>query len=479
MTVRLVLFSMIRIIDAQNSYKKPTTNIMKNLLFFIPLFAFNSTLIFGQLEKVNSKPNVLIILTDDQGYYDVAACGAKDLVTPSMDRLFNDGMKFDYFYANCPVCSPTRASLITGLYPDKAGVPGVIRTHKNNSWGFLDPSAITIADQFKDGGYKTAIIGKWHLGLEKPNIPNVRGFDYFHGYLGDMMDDYWTHRRHGINYMRENEQEVDPEGHATDIFSQWAIEYINNHKESTKPFFLYLAYNAPHSPVQPPEDWLEKVKQREPGLSEKRAKLVAFIEHLDHGIGRVINSLRQNNIYENTIIVFTSDNGGLLRDEANNGPLRDGKQSVYEGGLRVPTSVVWKNHILPGTVTKYKAITMDLYPTLLEAAGIEVNNEIDAISFLPVLYGEKISDKDRALYFTRREGGIRYGGLTIQAVQLNNWKLLQNSPFESQELYNLLEDPYETLNLIESETEQFKLLNNLMMKQVQSAGRVPWQKPSK
>lgn len=451
---------------------------MKNFLFVILLLSFTLLHNLALSQKKAKKPNVLIILTDDQGYYDVAACGATDLVTPSMDRLFNDGMKFNSFYANCPVCSPTRASLITGLYPDKAGVPGVVRTHKTDNWGYLNPSAITIADKFKKGGYKTAIIGKWHLGLEKPNIPTMRGFDFFHGYLGDMMDDYWTHRRHGINYMRENEKEIDPEGHATDIFTGWAVDYIKNQKKSEEPFFLYLAYNAPHTPVQPPEEWLKKVKQHNPKLSETRAKLVAFIEHLDHGVGMVINSLIENDLYDNTIIVFTSDNGGLLRVEANNGPLRDGKGSVYEGGLRVPTSIVWENHILPGSVTDYKAATMDLYPTLLEVAGIDVNHEIDGISFLPVLLGENMSDEDRVLYFVRREGGTRYGGLTIQTVQLNNWKLLQNSPFESPELYNLKEDPYETTNLIESEPEQYKLLNGLMMKQLQSAGKVPWQKPS-
>lgn len=451
---------------------------MKNLNPFLLFLAFSISqgLVFSQ-SKIE-KPNVLIILTDDQGYYDVAACGAPDLVTPSMDKLFDDGMKFDNFYANCPVCSPTRASLITGLYPDNAGVPGVVRTHSNNSWGFLDPSAITIADKFKEGGYKTAIIGKWHLGLEKPNIPNMRGFDFFHGYLGDMMDDYWTHRRHGINYMRENEKEVDPKGHATDIFTQWAIDYINSQKKSEKPFFLYLAFNAPHSPIQPPKEWLEKVKKRDSGLSEKRANLVAFIEHLDDGIGQVINTLKKNKLYEQTLIVFTSDNGGHLKYEANNGPLRNGKGSVYEGGLKVPTSIVWKNHIAPGSVSKYKAATMDLYPTLLQAADIEMNHDIDGVSFLPVLMGENRSDKDRLLYFTRREGGMPYGGLTIQAVQLNDWKLLQNSPFKSQELYNLKEDPYETINLIEREPEQYKLLNGLLMKQLQSAGKVPWQNPS-
>lgn len=448
---------------------------MKDYILLYILLLVAPFYLNAQSTSNNDRPNVLVILTDDQGYYDVAACGATDLLTPNMDKLFADGMKFNYFYANSPVCSPTRASLLTGLYPDKAGVPGVIRTHATNSWGHLNPKALTIADKFKEGGYATGIIGKWHLGLEKPNIPTMRGFDFFKGYLGDMMDDYWTHRRHGINYMRENEKEIDPEGHATDLFSQWAVEYINDQKEIEKPFFLYLAYNAPHFPVQPPEDWLEKVKKRSPELSERRAKLVAFIEHLDHGIGMVLEALKNNGLDENTIIVFTSDNGGLLRDEANNGPLRDGKQSVYEGGLRVPTSFIWKDHIKPGSVSDYKAATMDLYPTLLDAVNIKLNHEIDGISILPILKGEQVSAAERLLYFTRREGGTRYGGLTIQAVIMNNWKLLQNNPFEAQELYNLEEDPYETINLIESESEQYNQLNALMMKQLQEGGKIPWQ----
>ncbi len=451
---------------------------MKIMRLLLLLLCFSFTIVSAQKKNPNKKTNVLIILTDDQGYYDVAACGAEDLVTPNMDNLFSDGTKFDNFYANCPVCSPTRASLVTGLFPDKAGVPGVIRTHENDNWGYLNPSAITIADKFKEGGYKTAIIGKWHLGLEKPNIPNDRGFDFFHGYLGDMMDDYYTHRRHGINYMRENENEIDPDGHATDIFTQWTIEYLDDQKESSTPFFLYLAYNAPHSPIQPPIEWLEKVKKRESTMSDERAKMVAFIEHLDNGIGKVIDALKKNGLYDQTIIVFSSDNGGAKWYGANNGPLRGGKGSMYEGGLKVPTAIVWKNHISAGSNTNHKAMTMDLYPTLLEVAGINLDHNIDGLSFLPVLMGEIISDKDRLLYFVRREGGVRYAGLTIQAVQLNDWKLLQNTPFESQELYNLKEDPYETINLIESAPDQLELLNGLMMKQLQKAGEVPWQTSS-
>lgn len=424
------------------------------------------------------QPNILVILTDDQGYHDVSYYGTPDLRTPHIDALTADGMRFDNFYANCPVCSPTRASFMTGRYPDRVGVPGVIRTYPTDNWGYLDPSAKTLPDKLKEVGYQTSLIGKWHLGLESPNTPNERGFDFFHGWLGDMMDDYWKKRRHDINYMRRNQEIIDPPDHATDLFTDWAIDHINEQAPKEQPFFMYLAYNAPHFPVQPPRDWLDKVKAREPNLSEKRAKLVAFIEHLDDGIGKVISALKATGEYDNTIIVFTSDNGGLLRDEANNGPYRDGKQSVYEGGLRVPTSIVWKDGgIRAGSFSAYKSVTMDLYPTLVDAAGGNMESGIEGRSFLPLLNGESMSDKDRVLYYVRREGGNRYGGLTIQAVELNDWKLLQNSPFEKQELYNLAVDPYETNNLAASEPQKFKEMNAIMMQQIQAAGKVSWQAP--
>lgn len=291
------------------------------------------------------------------------------------------------------------------------------------------------------------------------------------------MDDYWKKRRHDINYMRKNQEVIDPVGHATDLFTAWAVDYIKDKAPKEQPFFLYLAYNAPHFPVQPPEDWLAKVQNRAPNLSEKRAKLVAFIEHLDDGIGNVIQALKESGEYDNTIIVFTSDNGGLLRDEANNGPFRDGKQSVYEGGLKVPTCVVWKNGgVTSGAISEHKAVTMDLYPTLVEAAGGTVDYPIEGKSFLPILKGGTLDDADRPLYYVRREGGNRYGGLTIQALELNDWKLLQNSPFASQELYNIKEDPKETNNLIDEEPEKYGELNALLMQHLQEAGKVTWQR---
>lgn len=436
------------------------------------------SVIFGLSMSAQTQPNVLVILTDDQGYHDVSYYGTEDLRTPNIDELVGDGIRLDRFYANCPVCSPTRASLMTGNYPDAVGVPGVIRTHANNNWGFMDTSARTLPQEFNELGYHTALIGKWHLGLESPNTPNERGFDYFHGWLGDMMDDYWKKRRHDINYMRKDNEIIDPPGHATDIFTNWAVEYVERRAQEEDPFFCYLAYNAPHFPVQPPEDWLAKVKEREPNASEKRARLIAFIEHLDDGIGKVIAALKQTAQYDNTIIVFSSDNGGLIRDEANNGPLRDGKQSVYEGGLLVPTGITWPaGGIQPGSSSDYRALTMDLYPTLVEAAGGAIDHQIPAKSFLPLLLGESMSHADRPLYFVRREGGTRYGGLTIQAVLLNDWKLLQNSPFEKQELYNLKSDPGEEHNLLDEQPEKYKELNALMMEFIQKGGKVPWQRP--
>jgi arylsulfatase A-like enzyme len=269
----------------------------------------------------------------------------------------------------------------------------------------------------KEANYKTALIGKWNLGLETPNTPNEKGFDYFHGWLDDMMEDYWTHLRNGLNFLREDAKEINPKGHATDLFSEWGVDYIHQQTKSN-PFFLYLAYTAPHFPVQPPEDWLAKVKARYPGISERRAKLVALIEHMDDGIGKVVQSLKEGGLYENTLIVFLSDNGGRLEDGANNGSLRDGKESMYEGGIRVPSFFVWPNHIRPGSHNAETALSMDIYPTVAEIAGIKINQKIDGISILPLLKNAQEKLPQRPVFFTRREGNLRFGGQTIQAVIL-------------------------------------------------------------
>lgn len=208
------------------------------------------------------RPNLVVILADDLGYADVSSFGSADLKTPNVDRLAAEGRKLTRFYANCCVCSPTRASLLTGRYPELVGVPGVIRTHAENNWGRLDPAALLLPRMLKQAGYRTGIVGKWHLGLEAPDRPLDRGFDEFRGFLGDMMDDYYDHRRHDVNYMRDGEQTIDPKGHASDLFGDWACELLDEWAKEEQPFLLYLAFNAPHTPIQPPEDWLAKARDR-------------------------------------------------------------------------------------------------------------------------------------------------------------------------------------------------------------------------
>jgi len=434
---------------------------------------------FVQTSTAAERPNILMILVDDLGYGDLSSYGAEDLRTPHVDRLMKAGIRFDNFYANCPVCSPTRASLMSGRYPELVGVPGVIRTGPNNNWGYMAHDAVLLPKLLRDAGYDTAMVGKWHLGLEAPNIPTRRGFDFFHGFLGDMMEDYYHHRRDGHNFMRLGEQTIDPKGHATDLFTTWSKQYLSSRKADDAPFFLYLAYNAPHTPIQPPSDWLARVREREPQIDLKRAKLVALIEHMDEGIGQVIKTLESTGLAENTLVIFTSDNGGQVNVGANNGPLRDGKQSMYEGGLKVPMCAVWKGHIKPGTRSDQIALTMDLFPTICEAAGAKVTHAIEGRTILPTFVGRPQAEEKRDLFFHRREGGARYGGLTISAVRRGDWKLLQNSPFAPLELYNLHDDPQEKVDLSGKRRNMFNALSRSLRVQVQRGGAVPWQKPAR
>lgn len=424
-----------------------------------------------------SLPNILVILVDDLGWGDLGCFGVPDLSTPNVDRLAQEGMRMINFYANCPVCSPTRASLLTGCYPDRVGVPGVIRTHSWNSWGYLNPQIELLPGCLARAGYQTALVGKWHLGLDRPNIPTARGFAYFHGFLGDMMDDFWTHRRHGINYMRENEQEIDPSGHATDLFTDWACEYIRAHraKSPDRPFFLYLAYNAPHVPIQPPEEWLTRYRQRHPEAPEKRAKLAAFIEHLDDGVGRVLKTLDETGLTDETIVIFTSDNGGQLDVGANNGPYRAGKGTMYEGGIRVPMVVRWPGEIPAGSQSQVVALTMDLFPTLLEAAAVPIPADRDGVSLLHVWQGKQQDLPARDLFWVRLEGheaGFSY------AIRRGHYKLIRPAPTmktpRPDELYDLAADPYETNELSQTKPQLFAEMSRLLEERILKTIDVPW-----
>ncbi len=432
------------------------------------------------LAQTPDRPNIICILVDDLGYGDLSCQGGTDIRTPHIDNLMSQGIRFTNFHANCPVSSPSRAALLTGKYPDMVGVPGVIRTHPEDSWGYLSPNAILLPQVLKTAGYHSAIIGKWHLGLETPNTPNEKGFDYFKGFLGDMMDDYYTHLRWGNNYMRLNNQEIDPQGHATDLFTDWAVDYVNEQKKSPAPFFLYLAYNAPHTPIQPPTEWIEKVKKREPGISEKRAKIVALIEHMDAGVGRVFDALKQNGQLENTLIIFTSDNGGQADAGANNGIYRGAKQDMYEGGIRIASGMYWKNKIKPGSETANFALLSDLFPTLCEVAGARFTHPIDGISILPTLLGQPQITDNRTVYWMRREGNMQYGGMIYYATRNGDYKIVQNRPWEPVQLFNIAKDPTEKVPLDRSEYKSaFEQLFRSQMEHIRLSGSIPWQKQEK
>jgi len=217
------------------------------------------------------------------------------------------------------------------------------------------------------------------------------------------------------------------------------------------------------------------VQQCSPGIDPKRAKLVALIEHLDAGIGRVLTTLENTGLAAHTLVAFTSDNGGNLLTGANNGPWRSGKTHMYEGGLRVPFAARWPGHIKPGSSTPRIALSMDLFPTVLEAAGVAIPADIDGVSFLPTLLGAEPSEMSRDLYYVRREGGPAYGGKTIEALQRGDWKLLQDSPFAPLELYNLRNDPGEATDLADKRKDIVRELDAAIRRQVQRAGAVPWQ----
>lgn len=422
------------------------------------------------------KPNILLILVDDLGLGDLSCQYAEDLHTPNIDRIFETGVRLDNFYANSNVSSPTRAALMTGCFPDMVGVPGVIRTTPEQNWGYFDPSAVTLPQMLGKAGYNTALIGKWHLGLETPNLPNERGFDYFHGYLGDMMEDYYTHIREGHNYMYLNKKEINPQGHATDLFTDWSKEYLEKQVSSKKPFFLYLAYNAPHFPLQPPAEWLEKVQKRDPSLPEKRAKLVALIEHLDYNVGRVMETLRETGQLENTLVIFASDNGGDRGSMANNGPTRGYKGDMYEGGLRVVCAFNMPGRFEGGVSNDNFIMTMDIFPTLCDMLDIPVEHRIDGISVLPALMGKQQTTDDRYVFWLRNEGGAGFCGKSQSAVKFKEYKFLQNMPYEQGQMFNLEDDPMESTPL-ELKGKVYQGLHKALTEHYRNWGSVPCQAP--
>lgn len=442
----------------------------------VALAAYRSTV----KPSTSIPPNIVFILADDLGYGDLSCFGATDLRTPHIDSLIGAGVRFTNFYANSSVCSPSRAALLSGRYPERVGVPGVIRDDTTDSWGYLSPAATLLPVYLKRSGYHTALTGKWHLGLESPNLPNERGFDEFYGLLEGMIDDYTAKLRHGKNFLRHNRQPISPPGHATDVFTDAAIRYLNARRIIRKPFFLYLPYTAPHDPLQPPANYLRRVLTRQPGIDTTRAKLVALIEHMDANVGRVMAALRANGQWQNTFIVFTSDNGGWGPGKANNGSNRGVKGQFYEGGIRIPAGVAWPDRIANGRVIDTRLQLMDWFPTLLELANVRLAKPVDGCSFRTLLTESNAQPDSifahRPLFFVRREGQDTYKGLQIHAIQQHGWKLLQPTPFAPYELYDLTTDPLERKNLANTDWKKRDQLMKHLMEHIRRGGRVPWQK---
>jgi arylsulfatase A-like enzyme len=430
----------------------------------------------GGLANAAPLPNIVFIMADDLGYGDLSSYGATDVRTPHIDSIAERGVRLTHYYANSTVCSPTRAALMTGRFSDLAGVPGVVRPDTNDSYGFLDPALDLMPQYLKRKGYATALVGKWHLGLTSPNLPNERGFDLYRGHLSGMMD-YYTHEHRGVSYLRHDEKPIAAEGHATDLFSDWAVEYLHERRGTDTPFFLYLAYTAPHSPIQPPDENVARIRTRGPGLEEKRLRFAALVEHMDDGVGRVLGALEETGQLADTLVVFMSDNGGAEWLGADNGPLRGGKQDLFEGGIRVPGMAMWPGRIEPGTVRDDVILTMDWLPTLAALVGLEIAHRVDGRDMSAVLLGGEAPANDRTLVWVRREGRDMMG-IPHYAVRRGEYKLVVNHPFEAPLLFDLATDPFEESPLEMQGNAIARQLEDLLQAHIIESGRVPWRDPA-
>ncbi len=400
-------------------------------------------------------PNVVLIYTDDQGSIDTGVYGAKDIQTPNIDSLAESGVRFTQFYAPSPICSPSRAGLLTGKYPLHAGVPG------NCSGTYGDPclsgNQVTIADVFKNAGYATAHIGKWHLGFSKDTMPNAQGFDYSFGHMGGCIDNYshffyWSGpNRHDLY---KNGEEVWREGHFfQDLMVEEASQFID--AKSQQPFFLYFAINAPHYPYQGSEKWLAYYKEK--GVPYPRNLYAAFVSTLDEKIGNLLKRIDELGLRDNTIVVFQSDQGHSVEERAHfgggsAGDFRGAKFSLFEGGIRVPAIIRWPGHIPAGETRNQIGHGCDWFPTLAELCGINLPPmELDGLSLAPVIQSSTSSSPHDILHW------YVSGGKEPQwAVRQGDWKLIGNpvDPTKTQPLpeedrlflVNLSEDPKECHN---------------------------------
>jgi arylsulfatase A-like enzyme len=380
-------------------------------------------------------PNVIVILADDLGWADLGHDGSK-IDTPHLDRIAKEGVKLTRFYSSAPMCSPARAALMTGRYPHSVGVPELASPEARGNVPILalDHQATTIPEALKPAGYRSVIVGKWHLGFAAKNHPRTHGFDEFWGSLIGTPT-FWQPKE---TYHNETPIKVSG-GYYTDHLTDKAIEYLRETNAANRPLFLYLAYNAPHYPLEAPSDLVGKYRRRFPdrGLF---AMFAAMVERLDTGVGRVLAALDEMKIADNTLVIFTSDNGpsaeivhyGPEGADFSNGPLRGFKFATHEGGLRVPFLARWPGKLPAGAVRDTPAITMDLLPTVLDAAKVTAasSQEIHGTSILPLLRGESLA----------RRGALHWENQQNFGVLDGDWKLVHQFWKERPQLYRPADD---------------------------------------
>lgn len=416
--------------------------------------------------NAEKSPNFVILFADDMGYGDPSCYGHPTIRTPRIDRMASEGVRFTSFYVPCCVCSPSRAALLTGRHPLRCGVPGVYGPDSEKG---LPTSEITLADMLKKKGYKTACIGKWHVGHAKKEFrPNARGFDYYYGllYSNDMRRP-WVNTDKPLQLYRNEEAIEHPvvQETLTERYTEEAIRFLRENKND--PFLLYLPYSMPHLPVRASAKFRGK----------SRAGLYGdVIETIDWSVGKVLDTLRELGLEENTFVVFTSDNGpwlnlpdrmlaeGVERWHAGSrGPLNGGKATTYDGGTRVPAIFRWPGKIPAGVVTADPASTLDLFPTICHLAGLELpaDRKYDGHDIFPFLQGKAECPTD-VIFFNR--------GVHIEAVRKGAWKLRVSNQDPNKkekpvavELFNLEVDPYEFYNVAERHPQQVQELKQLLL----------------
>ena len=382
-------------------------------------------------------PNIVVILTDDQGYADISfnPQHPKEVSTLHLDALARESVWFSQGYVTGNVCSPTRAGLLTGRYQQRAGV----YTAGEGGRGIAQTEAI-FPKFLKPTGYVSGAFGKWHLGLTVEQSPVGRGFDEWYGFLGRGAHDYLKLDDSEGSPMYRNGQPIKDEGYLTTRLTDETVVFIQKYK--AQPFYIHLAYNAVHSPAQAPAEDIARYKKQFPEITEARAILMAMLHHLDLGVGRVVDTLKKEGLWENTLLVFLTDNGGSKAMSAVNTPLRGAKQQNYEGGIRTPFIVSWPAAFKGGGTLATPVSSLDILPTALEAAGVALltAKPLDGKSLLPLLTG-KTSRHIDTFYWS--EGGAA-GGF---AVRSGDWKLVQQRGQTRIELFDLANDPAEKSDL--------------------------------